>query len=195
MQNEEGTFLWAEGKEEAPLSEMIEAIETRLGHVLPDGFRSEISPARNAWISSIAGVMKKGAILTIDYGLTEREYYHEQRNSGTLACYFKHRMNHDPFLWPGLQDISTWVDFSACARVAEDVGLSVAGYTTQGQFLVNSDAIRQLDLTNSADAIQTAQALKTLVLPGEMGERFKVLLLSRNLQLNPLPGRDFRDRL
>ena len=195
VRTEGGTFLWTEGKEEAPLSEMVEAIETRLGHVLPDGFRSEISPARNAWISSIAGVMKKGAILTIDYGLTEREYYHEQRNSGTLACYFKHRMNHDPFLWPGLQDISTWVDFSACARVAEDVGLSVAGYTTQGQFLVNSDAIRQLDLTNSADAIQTAQALKTLVLPGEMGERFKVLLLSRNLQLNPLPGRDFRDRL
>jgi len=192
---EEGTLVWAEGAEEAPLSEMVEAIEARLGHVFPDGFRSEISPARNAWISSIAGVMQKGAILTIDYGLTEREYYHEQRNSGTLACYFKHRMHHDPFLWPGLQDISTWVDFSACARAAEEAGLSVAGYTTQGQFLVNGGAIRQLDFADSAAAIQTAQALKTLVLPGEMGERFKVLLLSHNLQLNPLPGRDFRGRL
>ena len=174
---------------------MVEAIESRLGYVLPDGYRSEISPTRNAWIASIAGVMKKGAILTIDYGLTEREYYHEQRNSGTLACYFRHRMNHDPFLWPGLQDISTWVDFSACARAAKEAGLSVAGYTTQGQFLVNSGAIGKLDFTDSADAIQAAQSLKTLVLPGEMGERFKIMLLSRNLHLAPLPGRDFRGRI
>ncbi|MBD08038.1 MAG: SAM-dependent methyltransferase [Gammaproteobacteria bacterium] len=195
VQVEKGELAWAEGNAENTLSEMVEAIESRLGYVLPDGYRSEISPTRNAWIASIAGVMKKGAILTIDYGLTEREYYHEQRNSGTLACYFRHRMNHDPFLWPGLQDISTWVDFSACARAAKEAGLSVAGYTTQGQFLVNSGAIGKLDFTDSADAIQAAQSLKTLVLPGEMGERFKIMLLSRNLHLAPLPGRDFRGRI
>ncbi len=195
VQVEKGALAWAEGNEENALSEMVEAIETRLGYVLPDGFRSEISPARNAWIASISDVMKKGVILTVDYGLSEREYYHEQRNSGTLACYFRHRMHHDPFLWPGLQDISTWVDFSACARAAKEAGLSVAGYTTQGQFLVNGGAIGKLDFTDSADAIKAAQSLKTLVLPGEMGERFKLLLMSRNLHLAPLPGRDFRDRL
>lgn len=184
-------FAWAVGEPEKDLSESVAALEARLGCVLPDDFRSEICPARPAWIASIASVLQRGAILTIDYGLTEREYYHPQRGSGTLVCHYRHRAHADPFLWPGLQDISTWVDFSACARAAEEAGLSVAGFTTQGQFLVQGGAVERL-----RDAsLQAAQALKTLILPGEMGERFKLLLLGRGLELDPPPGRDFRDRL
>tara|TARA_B100000029_G_scaffold514524_1_gene617720 strand:- start:15530 stop:16753 length:1224 start_codon:yes stop_codon:yes gene_type:complete len=195
VQAEKGNFVWSPGKEDYELSKIVKAIEKRLGYVLPDGFRSEVCPARDAWITTMAGIIEKGAILTIDYGLTEREYYHEQRNSGTLSCYFKHRMHRDPFKWPGLQDISVWVDFSACARAAEKIGLSVAGYTTQGQFLANSAAIQQLGIADTEDEMRVVQSLKTLLLPGEMGERFKLLLLSRNLLQNSLPGRDFRDRL
>ena len=188
-------FAWAEGEPQPSLSASIAALEARLGRVLADGYRSEISPARPAWIHSVASILRKGAILTIDYGLTEREYYHPQRDSGTLMCHYRHRAHADPFLFPGLQDISAWVDFSACARAGEAAGLGIAGFTTQGQFLVQGGAAERLARAEGAAALQAAQALKTLVLPGEMGERFKLLLLSRDLPLNPPPGRDFRDRL
>ena len=188
-------FEWAEGEPDPGLTDLIAALEARLGRVLPDGFRSEVSPALSAWIASVASALDKGAILTIDYGLTEREYYHPQRDSGTLICHYRHRAHTDPFRWPGLQDISTWVDFSACARAAENVGLAVAGFTTQGQFLIEAGAPERLGEPGGATALQAAQALKTLVLPGEMGERFKLLMLSRDFPLDPPPGRDFRDRL
>ena len=186
---------WAEGEPDPGLSDLVTALEARLGRVLPDGFRSEVAPARPAWVASVACALSRGAILTIDYGLTEREYYHPQRDSGTLICHYRHRAHADPFLWPGLQDISAWVEFSACARAAEKAGLAVAGFTTQGQFLIEGGAAEGLGESGGAGSLQAAQALKTLVLPGEMGERFKLMLLSRDLPLDPLPGRDFRDRL
>lgn len=188
-------FAWAMGEPEQGLSDLVVELETSLGYVFPEGFRSEISPTIPAWIQSISSTLKKGAVLTIDYGLTEREYYHPQRNQGTLLCHYRHRAHADPFLLPGLQDIGAWVDFSACARAAKDAGLDVAGFTTQGQFLIHGGAAERLGRLDGDTAFRAAQALKTLVLPGEMGERFKLLLLSRGLQLDPLPGRDFRDRL
>ena len=188
-------FTWASGEPEKGLSDLIAELETSLGYVLPEGFRSEISPTIPAWIQSISSTLEKGAVLTIDYGLTEREYYHPQRNQGTLLCHYRHRAHADPFLLPGLQDISAWVDFSACARAAKNAGLNVAGFTTQGQFLIHGGVAERLGRLDGVTAFRAAQALKTLVLPGEMGERFKLLLLSRGLQLDPLPGRDFRDRL
>jgi len=188
-------FVWAVGEPETGLSESVDALETSLGWAFADGFRSEISPVIPAWIHSVASALEKGAILTIDYGLTEHEYYHPQRDGGTLMCHYRHRAHGDPFLLPGLQDISAWVDFSACARAAKDAGLEVAGFTTQGQFLVQGGAAERLGRPDGATALLAVQALKTLVLPGEMGERFKLLLLSRDLALDPPPGRDFRDRL
>ena len=146
-------------------------------------------------MASAASALDKGAILAIDYGLAEREYYHPQRDSGTLICHYRHRAHANPFLWPGLQDISAWVDFSACARAAESVGLGVSGFTTQGQFLIEGGAAERLGEPDDSTPLQAAQALKTLILPGEMGERFKLLLLSRDLPLGPPPGRDFRNRL
>ena len=187
-----GAFAWAEGEPDEGLADAVAALEARLGWSLPEGFRSEISPERSAWITSVASSLEKGAILIVDYGLSERELYHPQRHDGTLMCHFRHRAHADPFLWPGLQDISAWVDFSACARAAAQAGLTLAGFTTQGQFLVRVGAEEGLGGAAGREAVQ---ALKTLVLPGEMGERFKLLLLARELPLAPPPGRDLRDRL
>ena len=159
-----------------------------------DGYRSEISRQIPAWISSLSDVLERGALWLVDYGLVQREYYHPSRNDGTLICHYRHRAHADPFFYPGLQDISAWVDFSACARAAEDVGLEVAGFTTQGQFLIESGAAEMLQRDDGTVDLARAQALKTLVLPGEMGERFKVLLLTRDIDCS-LPGRDMRERL
>jgi SAM-dependent MidA family methyltransferase len=145
-------------------------------------------------MTSVSERLVRGALLIIDYGLVRHEYYHPSRHEGTLVCHYRHRAHTDPFLFPGLQDISAWVDFSACAQAATDAGLAVAGFTTQGQFLLEGGATDLLQHSSGRANVEQAQALKTLVLPGEMGERFKVLLLTRGMA-RTLPGRDFRDRL
>ena len=187
----DGNFAWAEGDLDPRLSEAVELLEAFLGRTLPEGFRSEIRLGLSAWIQALSAVIARGAMLIIDYGLVRREYYHADRNQGTLLCHYKHLAHTNPFLYPGLQDIGAWVDFSAVADAAVGAGTEVSGFTTQTQFLLESKALRQLSMPSSGQL----QGLKTLVLPGEMGERFKLILLSKGLRKAGLAGRDFRDRL
>lgn len=191
---DDSRFVWKEQSAEAGLSAVVESLESSLDTQFADGYRSEISRQIPAWISSLSDVLARGALWLVDYGLVQREYYHPSRNDGTLICHYRHRAHADPFFYPGLQDISAWVDFSACARAAEEVGLDVAGFTTQGQFLIESGAAEMLQRDDGTVDLARAQALKTLVLPGEMGERFKVLLLTRDIDCS-LPGRDMREWL
>lgn len=191
----EQRFGWMEGPADADLSGHIASLENRLGRGLAHGYRSELSRQLPSWMQRIAAALHRGAAFILDYGLTEAEYYHPQRAHGTLICHYRHRAHDDPFLFPGLQDISAWVDFSACARAAREAGLTVAGFTTQGQFLVEAGTIPDAQVRPEAADLAAARALKTLILPGEMGERFKLLVLSRGMTLEPPPGRDFRARL
>ena len=191
----EREFAWMEGPADAELSVYIASLERRLGRRLADGYRSEVSRQLPSWMRRVAAALSRGAVYVLDYGLTETEYYHPQRPHGTLICHYRHRAHDNPFLFPGLQDISAWVDFSACARTACQAGLTVAGFTTQGQFLVEAGTMPDAGSRPQAADLAAAQALKTLVLPGEMGERFKLLVLSRGMSLDPPPGRDFRARL
>lgn len=185
-------FEWAEGGPDAELSAAVAALEAALGEPLPEGYRSEICLVLGGWIESLAATLARGAVLLVDYGGVRREYYHPERRDGTLICHHRHQAHDDPFHLPGLQDVSTWVDFSACADAAGDAGLDVAGFTTQGLFLAES--VARFPDAASLDA-QAASALKTLVLPGEMGERFRLLLLTRGIPPPGLPGRDLRSRL
>ncbi len=186
-------FVWRRGVPDALLEERVAAIERSLGRTLPDGFRSEYCPPLPDWIAALAGAIRRGGLLLIDYGLPTREYYHPDRDRGTLICHFRHRAHADPFLLPGLQDLTAWVDFGAAAGAGKAAGLAIAGFTTQGQFLLES--LMHSDPATLASMSPAAHsALKTLMLPGEMGERFKLLWLSRHVGA-PLPGRDFRSWL
>ena len=191
----EKEFTWVEGPVDAELSGYVASLERRLRRPLTHGYRSEVSRQLPSWMRRVAASLHRGAVFVLDYGLTETEYYHPQRAHGTLICHYRHRAHDNPFLYPGLQDISAWVDFSACARAARQAGLTVAGFTTQGQFLVQAGATPEAQTRRGTVDLAAAQALKTLVLPGEMGERFKLLVLSRGMTLDPPPGRDFRARL
>jgi SAM-dependent MidA family methyltransferase len=201
VENRDG-FAWADGPERPELSAAVGVLERALGVPLADGYESEVALQLPAWIASVASALERGSMLLVDYGLVRREYYHSQRSSGTLICHYRHRAHADPFIFPGLQDVSAWVDFSACADAALAAGLEVAGFTTQAQFLLATLAAEPL-LADAADAdvadaatLQERSALKTLLLPGEMGERFKVLLLRKGAASDPsrapLPGRDLR---
>jgi SAM-dependent MidA family methyltransferase len=149
-----------------------------------DDYCSEINIDLDAWVQSISGCLRQGLILLIDYGYSRHEYYHQQRAQGTLLCHYRHRVHSNPFIFVGLQDITASVDFTAVAEAAVASKLSVSGFTTQAYFLFASGLDRimqeQKDLSN-VEQLELSRQIKTLTLPGEMGERFKVIALTRKL--------------
>ena len=153
-------------------------------------YESEIGLVARAWLRLLAARLERGALLVIDYGFPQREYYHPQRTMGTLMCHYRHRAHGDPFFHPGLQDITAHVDFSALAQAARDGGLEVLGYANQAQFLVNCGITEVLGSEDAADAARyaprAAEAHK-LLSPAEMGELFKVLAVGRGVS-PPLLG-------
>jgi SAM-dependent MidA family methyltransferase len=167
---------------------------------LQPGYISEVNIMLPAWLQSVAAVLEQGVMLLIDYGYPRHEYYHPQRSSGTLMCHYRQRAHNDPFLWPGLQDITAHVDFTAVAEAALAADLEVTGYTTQTYLLLDCglDALlQQAGSTESSRYIELAQQAKTLILPGEMGERFKCIGLTRGMT-TAIPGfrlQDYRNRL
>ncbi|MDX1563367.1 MAG: SAM-dependent methyltransferase, partial [Gammaproteobacteria bacterium] len=148
-------FVIETGPESERLTRAVDAIEAALDAPLPVGYRSEVCLQLAPWIEAIAAAIGRGGLLLIDYGMTRRDYYRHERTDGTLICHYRHRAHDDPLLWPGLQDLSAWVDFSAAAAAAEHAGLDVSGYTTQAQFLVESlagDAALAERVRSPADA-------------------------------------------
>ena len=188
-------FGWGEGRADAKLTVAVRKIEQALQRALPNGYRSEVCLVLPAWFAALAAALERGSLLFVDYGLTRSDYYHEQRSAGTLVCHYRHRVHDNPFVYPGLQDITAWVDFSACAEAATAAGFEVAGFTTQGQYLLSLLAALPPELAVDLKSPREQSAMKTLILPGEMGERFKVLLLRKGVRGPELPGKDFRYRL
>jgi SAM-dependent MidA family methyltransferase len=152
-------------------------------------YESELGLAARAWVRAVAERLRHGTILVIDYGFPAREYYHPQRSMGTLMCHYRHRAHHDPFFYPGLQDITTHVDFSALAGSAADAGLQVLGYTNQAQFLINcgiTDLLAEVDATDVRRYAPLAAQAQMLLSLAEMGELFKVIALGRGIDATPL---------
>jgi SAM-dependent MidA family methyltransferase len=151
---------------------------------VPVPYDSEIGLAGQAWMRSLAERLEQGVILVIDYGFSQREYYHPQRAMGTLMCHARHRAHGDPFERPGEQDITAHVNFSALACAAREAGLEVLGYATQAQFLVNcgiTDVLAQANLENALHYAPLASEAQILLSPAEMGELFKVLAVGRGV--------------
>jgi SAM-dependent MidA family methyltransferase len=159
-----------------------QAVRARMPY-LP-GYRSEINLQAEAWVRDLSTWLTKGAALLIDYGFPRHEFFHPQRQRGTLMCHIQHRAHDDVFLAPGLQDITAHVDFTAIAEAAFGAGLEVLGYTSQSRFLLNSglsDLLNKLDQTDAKALAQTHGAVQKLLSEAEMGELFKVMALSRGL--------------
>jgi SAM-dependent MidA family methyltransferase len=151
----------------------------------PEGdYVSEINPAAQALVRSLAERCDVGVLLIIDYGFPANEYYHPQRASGTLVAHYRHRVVHDPLFMPGLCDLSAHVDFSAIARAGVAGGMTVGGYTTQARFLINCgilDALAACGDPQTSAYLRQVAAVQKLLSPAEMGELFKVLALVRGV--------------
>ncbi|MCF6767878.1 SAM-dependent methyltransferase [Thiotrichales bacterium 19S11-10] len=177
------------------VKDAILKIEDEVGD-LSDGYTSEINLWIKDWIKSVANTLNQGAVYIVDYGYDRKEYYRDDRLMGTMQCYFKHKA-HDNVLWyPGTQDITAHVDFTEVANGAIEAGLTFEGYTTQSSFLISCglDKIyqRQYDKLPTKLQLELATHTKTLMMPGQMGEVFKVMALSQQLKTS-LPGFEFRD--
>jgi SAM-dependent MidA family methyltransferase len=143
------------------------------------GTVTEIHPQARAFVATVAERLQRGLALFIDYGFPEAEYYHPQRSGGTLMCHRAHQVDADPLRDVGLKDITAHVDFTGIALAAQDAGLDVLGYTSQGRFLLNCGIA---ELLQDADLRERAAAQKLLT-EHEMGELFKVIALGRNLEV------------
>jgi len=189
---------------EAPAGDVLEAavrhIEKERGRPLPEGYVSEVNLALPGWFASLQQVIARGAVLLIDYGYPRAEYYLDERRSGTLICHYRHRAHDDVFLYPGLQDLTANVDFTAVAEAGSAAGFDVLGYTSQAFFLMGSGleaVFAGLQGDDITQQLAAAQQVKTLTLPAEMGERFQVIALGKDIE-PPLIGfalNDYRARL
>ncbi|PLC49331.1 hypothetical protein CR159_13590 [Pollutimonas subterranea] len=172
-----------------------DALQEMIGKRMPPlpGYQSEINLQAEAWITQMGSWLKHGAALLIDYGFPQREYYHPQRNEGTLMCHFRHHAHSQPLIHAGLQDITTHVDFTAMADAALAGGLDVLGYTSQARFLMNSGMPELISQSAALTQPQTISALQKLISEAEMGELFKVLAIGRDIG-GPLVGFNQGDR-
>lgn len=163
-------------------------------------YSSEYCPSLAAWINSLSDCLVQGVLLMIDYGYGRAEYYHPQRSMGTLICHYRQAAHADPYIFPGLQDITAFVDFTTIAEAAGDSGMHLEGYTSQAQFLVACGIDRLMMETDPNDTrrfLQLSNEAKRLMLPGEMGDRFKVIGFSRELGtgVTGFGSQDLRSRL
>ena len=145
-------------------------------------YESEINLAAEALVEDLGRRLASGAIVAIDYGFPRREYYHPDRRSGTLMAHYRHRATPDPFVWPGLADLTAHVDFTAIAEAGARAGLGVAGYASQAAFLIGAgllDRLAESGEPTSPAYLRHAAAVQTLLSPAEMGELFKVIALER----------------
>ncbi len=181
---DKGEFYWQARPADETLMQHVTEIKNQLGQALPAPYLTEMNMQLPAWIKSLAAILNKGMMLFIDYGYTRGEYYHPQRVNGALLCHYRHRYHDDPFLYPGLQDITASVDFTALADAALANNMQLAGYTTQAHFLIGCglERIAGADQHNRHNpSLAVSRQIKLLTLPGEMGERFKAIAFSKNM--------------
>lgn len=190
-------FALEECVPEEALAKRLEVLQAQFA--LPEGYSSEINLHAEEWIRSLGRFLEKGAAFLIDYGFPRAEFYHPQRSTGTLMCHYRHRAHDDALILVGLQDITTHVDFTSVGEAALAAGLSVRGYTSQANFLIANGLTELLANAGGTTKEQLALSMqvKRLTMPGEMGEMFKVMALTRGWD-GPLRGfalRDERGRL
>lgn len=188
----DGHFIWQDRPANA---ELANAVAARMP-ALP-GYVSEVNLQAEAWIRAMGGWLTRGAALLFDYGFPRSEYYHPQRAGGTLMCHLHHHAHANPFVAPGVQDITAHVDFTAMADAAFAAGLQVLGYTSQARFLMNAglpELLAQYDPANARAYAQTIAPVQKLLSEAEMGELFKVLAVGRGIE-SPLLGFKRGDRL
>ncbi len=176
-------LTWVEDDVDVELEKELTQLENKLPESFPENYVSEINTDLAKWISGLEKVLQRGVMLFIDYGYSTSDYYHPDRIAGSLLCHYRHRVHADPFFYPGLQDITVSVNFTAVAESADATGLHVNGYTNQAYFLFGcglENLLADMPTLDIKSQTETAQQVRKLTIPEEMGERFKIIALTKD---------------
>lgn len=172
-----------------PAAEELIDYFSELNVVLPQGFRTEINLEAVKWIQEVASSLKKGSLLTIDYGYPSSELYAEYRDAGTIMCYYRHTTSENPYEHAGEQDITSHVNFSALDHWGQKVGLELCGFTDQAHFMLGlgiENYLGTLQKNEPENYLKKMRQIKTLMM--EMGEKFKILIQAKGVNLKDLSG-------
>jgi SAM-dependent MidA family methyltransferase len=183
----DGRFIRSDRPADALLVAATRHVERQLPAPFVDGYRSELLPQLPYWMQAVVGGMQRGALLFIDYGHPRAEYYQPQRHDGTLRAFRRHHVSDDVFAWPGLQDITASVDFTALAEAGEGAGFDFSGYCSQASFLIGNGLAENLAAAEARALDEAArftlrQQAKQLTLPDAMGERFQAIGFQRDVE-------------
>ena len=154
-----------------------------LGIELAEGQRAEVNLAMDSWLREASQALKKGYVVTIDYGREAAELYSHERFRGTLTTFYRHTQTDNPYVRIGRQDMTSQVDFTTLKRLGEGYGLTNLGYLTQGRFLSNLGLRRWIARLPALGLTQPQRdanrmGMLQLIRPGGMGD-FKVLVQAR----------------
>ena len=183
----EGRFLRRDRPADALLSAAVRHVERGIEAPFADGYRSELLVQLPYWLQAVAGGLRSGAMLFIDYGHARAEYYQPQRREGTLRAFRSHHVGDDPYAHPGLQDLTASVDFTALAEAGTGAGFDFAGYCSQASFLVGNGLMQRLAeaeerARDEPAKLRLRQEAKQLTLPEAMGERFQAMGFARDVE-------------
>ncbi|MEN1995486.1 MULTISPECIES: class I SAM-dependent methyltransferase [Stenotrophomonas] len=185
----DGAFVRGAQPADAMLSAAVRHVEHYREKPFADGYRSELLPQLPYWIQAIAGGLKRGAMLFVDYGYPRNEYYQDDRDDGTVRAFYRHHVHNDLYRWPGLQDLTASVDFTALAEAGTGAGFELAGYCTQASFLLGNGLDALLEKadarTDEIGRVRLRDQVKKLTLPTGMGERFQVMGFQRDVDFEP----------
>ncbi|WP_354274703.1 class I SAM-dependent methyltransferase [Stenotrophomonas rhizophila] len=181
----DGAFVRGAQPADAMLTAAVRHVEHYREKPFADGYRSELLPQLPYWIQAIAGGLQRGAMLFVDYGYPRNEYYQDDRDEGTVRAFYRHHVHNDLYRWPGLQDLTASVDFTALAESGTGAGFELAGYCTQASFLLGNGLDALLEKadarTDEIGRVRLRDQVKKLTLPTEMGERFQVMGFQRDV--------------
>ncbi|WP_422509378.1 class I SAM-dependent methyltransferase [Stenotrophomonas sp. GZD-301] len=181
----QGAFVRGAQPADALLGAAVRHVEAYREKPFADGYRSELLPQLPYWIQAVAGGLKRGAMLFVDYGYPRNEFYQDERDDGTMRAFYRHHVHNDVYRWPGLQDLTASVDFTALAEAGTGAGFDLAGYCTQASFLLGNGLDGLLEKaearTDEIGRVRLRDQVKKLTLPTEMGERFQVMGFQRDV--------------
>jgi len=165
------------------IQKYVKRIESQIGKSLCEGYISEISFLGRDWINQISLKLNEGMIILLDYGVSRSEYYSDDKNQGWTHCHFKHHKHFEPLIYPGMQDITTWVDFSLISETAKANDMIVDAYLSQAQFIINNgieDEFLGFESMDIKKQMELTRQIKLLTLPDKMGSNFKCLVMTKN---------------
>jgi SAM-dependent MidA family methyltransferase len=172
-----------------------------LTHSFAEGYTTEINPQSVAWIRALMQVLRGGLFITLDYGFPASEFFHPQREQGTLMAHHRHHGITDPLYLPGLCDLTSHVEWSSLAKAVLAAGATEIYFNNQGNFLLEAGigdlVLEKMDPSNATAFLPVSNALQKLLSEAEMGELFKVFAFTKGLNLPPLdslPGLGGRNR-